>query len=92
MVTTAPEKHPAGKAKSRRAYVKVVANDDGEGDFVSNVYFDDGINSNCRTEGLESKFVVESGSNIVDPRVSVCSKHGDWEKCLKKAKIEQAII
>lgn len=97
VVTTAPEKHPSGKAKSRRAYVKVVANDDGEGSFVSNVFFDDGIDSNCRTssstllEGLE-RFVEESSSNIVDPRVSVCSKHGDWENCLKKAKIEQAVV
>ena len=93
VVKDAPGRHPAGKAGGRRAYVKVV--DDGKdkvkGDFVSNVYFDDGIDSHCSTAGLAKKFVVEKKKNVKDPRVSVCSKHGDWEGCLEKAKVELAV-
>lgn len=89
VVTTAPDRHPAGKAKSHRAYVKVI--DNGTSDFVSNVYFDDELNSHCTTAGLGDNFDLGTDKNVVNPRVSVCSKHGDWDKCLAKAKIEQAI-
>jgi len=89
-VKAAPRHHPAGKSLSRRAYVKVVDDGSDKGDFVSTVQFDD-IDSHCSTPGMDDKFDVNYDMNVVDPRVSVCSKHGDWEQCLEKAKSEQAI-
>lgn len=87
----APKRHPAGKSMSRRAYVKVVEDGSEKGDFVSSVIFDDDINSHCSNPGMDDKFDVNHELNVVEPRVSVCSKHGDWEQCLEKAKVEQAI-
>lgn len=93
-VSEVPERHPAGNEGkvARRAYVKVVdGGEGGDGDFVSNVHFDDGITfKNCAAPGLEGKFDV-GGDYVKEARVGVCSKHGDWEKCLAKAKAEQAI-
>lgn len=89
-VKESSDSHPVGKAKARRAYIKVVDGADGGEDYVSNVYYDDGINSHCSSESLDSKFVMNM--NVVDPLASVCSKrNGDWQKCLEKAKTEQAI-
>eukprot|EP01083_Nonionella_stella_P255092 876019_1 len=92
-VKEATELHPVGKAGGRRAYVKMV--DDGidqAGDYISNIYFDDGIDSHCSTPNMDDKFVVDVESdNVANASVSVCSKHGDWEKCLEKAKAKQAI-
>lgn len=91
-VKEASDAHPVGKAKARRAYIKVVDGTDGGEDYVSNVYFDDGINSHCTTDGLNDKLVITK-MNVIEPLVvSVCSKrNGDWQKCLEKAKTEQAI-
>ena len=91
-VKEASDAHPVGKAKARRAYIKVVDGMDGGEDYVSNVHFDDGINSHCTTDGLNDKLVITK-MNVVEPLVvSVCSKrNGDWQKCLEKAKTEQAI-
>lgn len=86
-----PENHPAKDEVSRRAYVKVVDDDSGEGDFVSSMVFDNGIDSNCKSLGIEDKFDMNYEMNVVDPVVSVCSKHGDWEACLQKTKVDQAI-
>lgn len=88
-VKEASDRHPLGKAGGRRAYVKVV--DDDDGDYVSNLYFDDGIDSHCSTQGMEDNFELGEERNINDARVSVCSKHGDWDKCLEKMKTEQAV-
>eukprot|EP01083_Nonionella_stella_P010439 29753_1 len=96
-VKEAPKGHPAGgdgSSSLRRAYVKVVdggsdIDDNGSsGDVIFNVYFDDGIDlAYCGAAGMDDKFVVDYDSDVVaDARVSVCSKHGDWEKCLEKAK------
>ena len=90
-VASSSSNHPVGKAAGRRAYVKVVDGtaDNGGGDYVSNIYFDDGINSHCSNPDMEDKFVVNDKDNVMEARVSVCSKHGDWEKCLANAKDEQ---
>ena len=89
-VKEASDAHPVGKAKARRAYIKVVDDMNGGEDYVSNVYYDDGINSHCNTDGMDDKFVMNM--NVAEPVASVCSKRsGDWEKCLEKAKTEQAI-
>eukprot|EP01083_Nonionella_stella_P211856 765586_1 len=88
-VKEASDAHPVGKAMARRAYIKVVDGMDGGEDYVSNVFHDDGINSHCTTDGLDDKFVANM--NAVDPQVSVCSKRGDWEKCLEKAKTGQVV-
>lgn len=87
------DRHPAGRTKARRAYVRVVDGDDTAGDFVSEVFFDDGVDfPHCGAPGMADNFeVVDPGKNVVDPRVSVCSKHGDWEECLEKMKVEQAV-
>lgn len=85
------------KGAGRRAYVKVVdrSDDEGEGgDFISDVRFfdDDGVNdSHCGDPGVADGFaVVDYEKNAANPRVSMCSKHRDWEQCLQKAKAEQA--
>ena len=58
---------------------------DGGEDYVSNVHYDDGINSHCSTDGLDDKFVMNA--NVDESNVSVCNKrNGDWDKCLERAK------
>lgn len=80
-----------GAVGGQRAYVRVSDEGDGGGDFVSNVFFDDDIDSNCRAPGVEDN-LASYESDVVGSLVSVCSKHGDWEACLlKKARIEEAI-
>jgi len=91
-VREASDRHPVGKASGRRAYVKVVDDHDGGGDFVSNVHFDDGVASHCGTPGMEGNFKMDEGMNVEDARVGVCSKHGDWDGCLQKMKAEQAVV
>ena len=90
-VKEAASNHPVGKVSGRRAYVKVVDGtaDNSGGDYVSNIYFDDGINSYCSSPGMDDKFVVSGKDNVMEARVSICSKHGDWEKCLANAQDEQ---
>ncbi|KAL9184937.1 hypothetical protein ACHAXT_002714 [Thalassiosira profunda] len=91
-VSAVPHRHPANEDSIvRRAYVKVVDGSGKDGDFVSKVHFDDGVTyGHCTSPGLEVKLDVE-GDSVEDPKVSVCSKHGDWQKCLEKGKAEQAI-
>lgn len=101
-VVEAPEGHPAGmgvsEGRRRRAYVKVVDAGDGssdKGDHVSDVQFeDDSDDSKCSTPGRDDMLKVNyEMKNTADDnaRVSVCSKHGGWEECLAKGKVEQAI-
>ncbi len=86
------DKHPVGKGSGRRAYVKLVDDGDHGGDYISKVLFDDGIKSSCAGYDESAKFVVDYDNNVKDaPRVSICSKHGDWEKCLEKGKAEQIV-
>ena len=85
-------RHPVGQGSGRRVYVKVVDDEDGKGDYVSKVIFDDGINSHCKTAGMYEKFdSMNYDDNVKDARVGVCTKHGDWDRCLERAKVEQAI-
>ena len=85
-------RHPVGRGSGRRVYVKVVDDENGKGDYVSNVIFDDGINSHCKTPGMYEKLMsYEGDNNVKNARVGVCSKHGDWDGCLERAKVEQAI-
>ena len=89
------ERHPVHKDDNgRRAYVKLIDNgqDGVMGDYISNLYFDDGIDlAHCKTPGMENNFDLKVENNVVDARVSVCSKHGDWDGCLEKMKAEQAV-
>lgn len=90
-VNEANERHPVGKASGRRAYVKVVDNGSNGIDVISNIFFDDGINSHCSTPGMDAEFDVSHENNVSGPHVSVCSKHGDWTQCLEKSKVKQAV-
>lgn len=86
--------NPTGKPFKRRAYVKVVDSGSDMGDFISVVVFDDGIGNDlqhCRTPGMSERFDVNYDNNLLDSNVSVCSKHGDWENCLMKSKIEHVV-
>jgi len=92
VVNTASRVNPAGSSLKRRAYVKVLDGDSNREDYISNIVFDDGIDlQHCSTPGMGDRFDVNYDNNVLNPRVSVCSKHGDWESCLEKMKIEQAV-
>lgn len=91
-VKEANERHPVGKDSGRRAYVKVVDNGSSGMDIVSNIFFDDGINSHCSNPSMGDEFDMNYESNVSVARVSVCSKRGDWEQCLEKSKLNQAVV
>lgn len=76
---------------NQRAYVKVTENTEANDtvDFISNVVIDTGLasDSSCQSVGLEL-FKLGEEFNCISPRVSVCSKHTDWEGCLDRIKME----
>jgi hypothetical protein len=74
--------HVDGLMMNHRAYIKVIDNsgDDGLSDFVSKVAFE--------VRGQNPTFQLGEEYNVNDARVSVCSKHGDWEGCLERMKTE----
>ncbi len=81
-----------------RAYVRVVDSDGDGYDYISNVYLDDDVSTaklGCRAPLVEenlSRGYDDSVDDVVGSIVSVCSKHGDWEGCLRKrARIEEAM-
>jgi hypothetical protein len=100
-----------GRGGNSRAYVRVIDGGNYDdlvrgGDYISNVYVDDGVSSaksGCRAKIVEENLsgggdrdaTVDVGVDddvVVGSIVSVCSKHGDWEGCLRKrTRIEEAI-
>jgi hypothetical protein len=86
-------KHFDDLTLKKRAYVKVKENSETTDtvDFISNVVIGSkkelDVESGCSSVGAED---FQSGEefNCVSPRVSVCSKHGDWEDCLERATTE----
>jgi len=68
---------------NQRAYIKVSENRENN-DFISHVVIGTGLNvdSNCKSIGTEM-FQIGDEFNCMTPHVSVCSKHTDWESCLK---------
>ena len=92
VVKEANERHPVGKGSGRRAYVKVVDNGSSGMDIVSNIFFDDGINSQCSNPSMGGELDMNYENNVSVARVSVCSKHGDWEQCLEKSKLNLAVV
>ena len=76
---------------NRRAYVKVIDNSSKDKtDFISEVKFwleelDEGFD--CASPEVD-RFELGAEFNVINPRVKVCSKHGDWEGCLEKASME----
>lgn len=91
VVKEANERHPVGAASGRRAYVKVVDHGSSGMDIVSNIVYDDGINSHCSNPTMGAEFAMSHENNVSGARVSVCSKHGDWEQCLDKSKTNQSV-
>lgn len=89
VVMEANERHPVGEGSGRRAYVKVADHGSSGMDIISNIFFDDGINSHCSSPSMGTEFAMHP---LLGARVSVCSKHGDWEKCLEKSKMNQATV
>ncbi len=91
VVKEASERHPVGAASGRRAYVKVVDHGSSGMDIVSNIFYDDGINSHCSNPTMGAEFAMSHENNVSGASVTVCSKHGDWEQCLEKSKSNQAV-
>lgn len=76
---------------NQRAYVKVNENSEPNGtlDFISNVVIDTGFAADSSCQSIEAElFKLGDEFNCMSPRVSVCSKHSDWEGCLERIKAE----
>ncbi len=82
--------HKGGKQEllNSRAYVKVAdRSDDNKEDRISDLTFGWDLDSNCKSHDFD-EFMKVDLFEMANTRVSVCSKHGDWEGCLEKAKME----
>lgn len=66
----------------KHVYVKVV-DDAVKGDYISALLFDAVEKGNTSCE-KEDKFEINYDENVNDPKVVLCSKHGDWESCVAK--------
>jgi hypothetical protein len=66
----------------KHAYVKLV-DDAVKGDFISPLMFDAVEKGNTSCD-KEDKFKINYDENVKDPKVVLCSKHGDWESCVSK--------
>mmetsp|Transcript_2284 Transcript_2284/g.4809 ORF Transcript_2284/g.4809 Transcript_2284/m.4809 type:complete len:244 (-) Transcript_2284:125-856(-) len=82
--------HKWGKQEllNSRAYVKVAdGSNENKVDRISDLTFGWDLDSNCKSHNFD-EFMKFDLFGMAHPRVSVCSKHGDWEGCLEKAKME----
>lgn len=71
-----------------RAYVKVSdRSDQKEADYISGLTFGWGSDSDCTSHDFDD-FQKVNLFEMAKPKVSVCTKHGDWEGCLESAKME----